>query len=285
MKAGCALVTYQDMKYLSTKRGIDNLVILEALYYMYDANFGTKDKISAAAGQTIHSATQLSSFPLPSPLITPDHYTFRLHSPSNSLRARRQTRSTSPSHSCFIPEFFRTMFTAAFTTPMYLRGSNAFHPVTTQIRPRGFSTTYLPSRTVLWRASSIPESEKSGGSAEDDTLSVEFRQKVNELFGGRQNVKIEMEADSGVQFTVRNKNYGTDYQQTKYAWAVISSIAVISVVAGLAFAVLFYSGAVHGSDQQERRYEMPTYGKSSYINPYELIEERQLRDANVLPDY
>lgn len=94
-----------------------------------------------------------------------------------------------------------------------------------------------------------------------------------------------METDSSVQFMVRNRNYGTEYRQTRYAWTVISSIAVISVVAGLAFAALFYSGAVHGSDQ-ERRYEMPTYGRGSYVNPYELFEEdRQFKDSNTLPDY
>lgn len=176
------------------------------------------------------------------------------------------------------------MLNTAFIASVCLRGGTTSYRVGSQTWCPRFSTQCHPPRPILWRASSIPESEQSGSSAEDDRLSLELRKKVNELFGGRQNVKIEMETDSNVQFTVHNKDYGTGYQQTRYAWTLISSIAVISVVAGLAFAALFYSGAVHGSDQ-ERRYEMPTYGKSSYVNPYELFEEDgQFKDANILPD-
>lgn len=135
-----------------------------------------------------------------------------------------------------------------------------------------------------WRASSIPEPEQSGGMADDDALSLELRNKVNELFGSRQNVTIEMETDSGVQFNVRKTDVEAEYGQSKAAWSVIGSIAVLSVVAGIAFIALYTSGAVHGS-KNERRYDMPTYGKNSYINPYELLEEdRQFQDARALPE-
>lgn len=135
-----------------------------------------------------------------------------------------------------------------------------------------------------WRASSIPEPDQSGSTADDDALNLELRNKVNELFGSRQNVSIEMETDSGVQFTVRKREVEVKYRETKAAWSVVGSIAVLSVVAGLAFIALYATGAVHGSPN-ERRYDMPTYGKNSYINPYELLEEdRQFQDARALSD-
>lgn len=128
--------------------------------------------------------------------------------------------------------------------------------------------------------SSSQDPELSGNSEEDDALNRELQQKVIELFGSRQNVSIDVETDSGVQFIVRKREVAADYRQSKAAWTVITSIAVLSVVAGVAFTLLLYTGAVHGSDQTVRRYEMPTYGKSSYIDPYELLEDdREFQDA------
>lgn len=89
-----------------------------------------------------------------------------------------------------------------------------------------------------------------------------------------------MESDSGAQFIVRRGPGSPDYEQTKAAWTVLISIGVISVAAGILFTALYYTGAVHGSDPSERRYEMPTYGSRAYINPYELLDEdRQLQDS------
>lgn len=152
----------------------------------------------------------------------------------------------------------------------------------TDSRQVHFGTPQRPPRII--RASSIPEPEQSGSTADDEELNLELQKKVNELFGSRQNVSIEMETDAGVQFTVRKREVEDEYRQTKAAWSVIGSIAALSVVAGIAFIALYASGAVHGSPN-ERRYDMPTYGKSSYINPYELLEEdRQFQDARALTE-
>ncbi|CDF32093.1 unnamed protein product [Chondrus crispus] len=133
-----------------------------------------------------------------------------------------------------------------------------------------------------WHASSIPEPEQGGNTADDDALNLELRNKVNELFGSRQNVSIEMEADSNVQFRVRKREVEYEYRQTKAAWSVIGSVAALSVAAGIAFIVLYATGAVHGSPN-ERRYDMPTFGTTSYIDPYELLEEEsQFQDDQTL---
>lgn len=170
------------------------------------------------------------------------------------------------------------MSTLAFCTPPL--------PLTPFHRPRPrtthpFSPPVTPSRP-LWRASSLPPPPSSSNDPEDDALSRELRAKVNELFGGRHNVTIDIEPDSDsgrVQFTVRNRPLAAAHAQhqaqVRMAWNVITSIAVMSVVAGLAFVALFYSGAVHGAGEAERRYEMPTYGKSSYVDPYRLLEEER----------
>lgn len=148
------------------------------------------------------------------------------------------------------------------------------------------STVKRRFQRKIWHASQNRDSERSGIPADDEILNKELQKKVNELFGGRQNVKIEMEQDSSVQFTVRNRGIGSSYDETKAAWTVIGSITAFSLVVGIIFTIMFYSGAVHGSDQDDRRYDMPTYGKSSFINPYELLDEdREFQDAQMLPDY
>lgn len=131
-----------------------------------------------------------------------------------------------------------------------------------------------------WHASSRPGPGSAGSSSEDDRLNSELQEKVNELFGSRKNVSIDIETDSGVQFTVRRGQDALEYQQMKNAWSVFISVGVISVAAGVIFMALYYSGAVHGSQTPNRQYEMPTYGTRSYINPYEVLEEdRQFQDS------
>lgn len=174
------------------------------------------------------------------------------------------------------------MSALAFSTPSLLH--RPFH-LTRTPSTHHFSTP-LPTSRPLWRASSLPTPPSSSNEPDDDALSRELRAKVNELFGGRQNVTIEMESDSGgVQFNVRNRPSAAQQQsQTRMAWTVIGSIAIMSVVAGLAFVALVYSGAVHGADEAHRRYDMPTYGKSSYVDPYKLLddERRALQDGGAL---
>ncbi|KAI0561945.1 hypothetical protein FGB62_69g239 [Gracilaria domingensis] len=136
------------------------------------------------------------------------------------------------------------------------------------------------ARAPSWRASGIPEPERAGSSADDERLSQELQAKVRELFGSRNNVTIDINADSDVQFVVQREDPALDAQQRKSAWAVIWSVGVISVAVGILFTALYYSGAVHGSFDSDKRYEMPTYGSHSYIDPYQLLEEgRQEQDS------
>lgn len=148
-----------------------------------------------------------------------------------------------------------------------------------QNRPFRFAHRSRPSRASTWRAANVPEPEQPESSAsEDEVLSSSLQAKVKELFGSRQNVLIDVDTDSGVQFTVRRGN--AELQETKAAWTVVVSIGVISIAAGAIFTVMYYAGAIHGSQDTARRYEMPTYGSKSYINPYELLEQdRQLQTS------
>lgn len=173
----------------------------------------------------------------------------------------------------------------AFTTSPLLFSRSAYHGHCLQ-SAKTIRVHYAkrPVAFKQWHASSSPDSERGGTTPDDDALSLELRNKVNELFGSRQNVTIELEADSNVQFKVRKREVEDEYRQTKAAWSVIGSIVALSVAAGIAFIALYATGAVHGSPN-ERRYDMPTFGKSSYINPYELLEENQgLQDDQVLSD-
>ena len=55
----------------------------------------------------------------------------------------------------------------------------------------------------------------------------------------------------------------------------------MSIVAGFIFTFLYYNGAVHGSSSADaRRYDMPTYGTASYIDPYKLLDEERKAAEN-----
>ncbi len=106
---------------------------------------------------------------------------------------------------------------------------------------------------------------------DDAELQRQLRAKVKELFGGSENVSILVTGDRA-EFTVRRAPNGETPSSYKTALATVASIAVISVVAGILFAYLYSTGAVHGSPQPQRRYDMPQFSTSSYIDPYELLE-------------
>lgn len=145
------------------------------------------------------------------------------------------------------------------------------------------------------RASALPEPGSGGNTTPDDeVLQSELRAKVNELYGGRQNVRINVESDSPTvelvgranRFNRKNaietngtvKPVAEWFRSTRY---IITFIVVVSLITGSFFTALYYSGAVHGFDSSDGgQYEMPTYGKSSYIDPYELLdsEARALQD-------
>lgn len=183
------------------------------------------------------------------------------------------------------------MIFPAFATPLVI------DPVSTIRRPQVFSsksvflrrsTRCVPStasQRVTWAANAMYGKDGTpDASAEDERLQSELQAKVNELFGGRQNITIDMKKDSDVRFIVRRSTgYDGKSESPELQWLrspryIMSFIIVVSIVTGAFFTALYYSGAVHGYDLSDNRhFEMPTYGKDSYIDPYELLQKEQLR--------
>lgn len=152
------------------------------------------------------------------------------------------------------------------------------------VRPyhRGRLSYVSKSMTKIktWKISNMSEPEQTGSSAEDEMLQVELQQKVKELFGSRQNVTINMDTESEVAFNVRRAAGPTEEEQRKSAISVITTIVILSIAAGALFTGLYYNGAIHGSDNSNKRYEMPSYGSKSYMDPFELLEEdRQFQES------
>lgn len=179
---------------------------------------------------------------------------------------------------------------AAFSTPLIIDNAS------TSRRTRVFSSRSVPSRCtrcvpnttsqrVKWTSNAMYGKDGTpDASAEDERLQSELQAKVNELFGGRQNITIDMKKDSDVRFIVRRSaGYGKKSASPEVQWVrspryIMTFIVVVSIVTGAFFTALYYSGAVHGYDLSDNRhFEMPTYGKDSYIDPYELLRKEQLR--------
>lgn len=116
------------------------------------------------------------------------------------------------------------------------------------------------------------DEEMPSGYTEDARLNHELRMKVKELYGAAENVTIDSNGDS-VDFLVMRSPDGGNLTEYRSALFTVRSIVVMSVVALVGFAVLVQVGAVHDGSITEKTYEMPTYGKSSYVNPYELLQE------------
>lgn len=183
------------------------------------------------------------------------------------------------------------MNSIAFSAPL------VFNATSTSRRARVFSsrsvlyrrsTRCLPSvasQRATWIANAMYGKDGTpDASAEDERLQSELQAKVNELFGGRQNVTIDMKKDSDVRFIVRRStSYDRKSESPEVQWLrspryIMTFIIVVSVVTGAFFTALYYSGAVHGYDLSDNRhFEMPTYGKDSYIDPYEMLRKEQLR--------
>lgn len=141
-----------------------------------------------------------------------------------------------------------------------------------------------PQYPHKWRASASPENDRTKGNIPDDeALQSELRAKVNELFGGRQNVSIDFDTtDSEVQFSVkRGERINPMVERFRSTRYIVTFIVVVSLVTGTFFTALYYSGAIHGYDpSDENHYEMPTYGTRSYVDPYELLQrDKQVQDS------
>jgi hypothetical protein len=109
------------------------------------------------------------------------------------------------------------------------------------------------------------------GLAEDSVLARELRLKVQELYGSSDNVAIVSKPDS-VEFRVLRRAVEED-GELRSAWFTVLSIGVVTVLSIAGFAALVNLGAVHDARTTDRTYEMPAYGKRSYVNPYELLQE------------
>lgn len=126
-----------------------------------------------------------------------------------------------------------------------------------------FKVCRRPSVTML-------DSDKNKGE-EDILLARELRRKVDQLYGGAENVAMRSTAD-GVEFRVLRQPERDEEAQVRSAWGVIASICVAAVVSIAGFAALVQVGAVHDSSIGDREYSMPAYGSSSYVNPYEMLD-------------
>ena len=152
-----------------------------------------------------------------------------------------------------------------------------------ECRRRGFSTLQKKSRgskagTSFIYAAQTPNdkggtSDAGYRSNDDEKLQSELNDKIRELFGGSENISIKMDEDDSAEFLVRRGPGGVNVSSYRFAWVNASSVLIaVSAIAGLLFAYLYFSGAVHGSPSPNRRYEMPTYKTRSYIDPYELLD-------------
>lgn len=141
--------------------------------------------------------------------------------------------------------------------------------------PLAFLSPALPCvarRRTPPRCRRAPSMRDRDAGEEDVLLARELRRKVSELYGGAENVAISSTRD-GVDFRVIRGPARDEEAQVRSAWITLASIGVVAVLSVAAFGVLMSVGAVHGSGVGEREYEMPAYGRRSYVNPYELLEQ------------
>lgn len=110
---------------------------------------------------------------------------------------------------------------------------------------------------------------------ENDALQRELRAKVKELYGGTENVSIALnggddddEERALPEFTVTDGEY-------RQAVFTVSSIAVLSVLAGLVFAFMYNSGAIHGSPEPQKIQNGPrpyqNTNSHSRLDPYAML--------------
>lgn len=113
---------------------------------------------------------------------------------------------------------------------------------------------------------------RDGPEADDSALARELQLRVKELYGGSDNVAIESGADS-VEFRVLRAGRSAEAEELRSAWFTVLSIGVATAISIAGFAALVNLGAVHDARLTSRDYEMPAYGKRSYVNPYELLQD------------
>lgn len=121
------------------------------------------------------------------------------------------------------------------------------------------------------RASQQPPEREREVAPDNDALQRELRMKVKELYGDVSNVSIRVNGDQA-EFTVRREGDRlkgpSEYRQ---AVMTVTSIALLSVAAGLLFAGMYFSGAVHDSSSTIKNSE--SYSGYTRYDPYALLED------------
>lgn len=131
------------------------------------------------------------------------------------------------------------------------------------------------------RVCSVKMSSGGRGELDDAKLNDELKRRVRELFGdgkeARPGVGGQYSFDSG---SMRKAQGGEGaVGDRRDAVFTLSSIAVMSVIAGIVFTFLWNSGFVHDGAIQRRYYDMPTYGSASYIEPFELLAKDYFQES------
>lgn len=138
------------------------------------------------------------------------------------------------------------------------------HPLRFCGRRTSTASTRLARSNIDRRVvcTSQPEREVAD---ENEALQRELRAKVKELFGGAENVSIAVNGERA-EFTVKPAA-DTEYKQAVFT---ASSIAVLSVIAGLVFAFMYNSGAIHGSPDPQKA---PYHSSSARgrMDPYAML--------------
>lgn len=110
--------------------------------------------------------------------------------------------------------------------------------------------------------------------SDDEQLYRELREKVRELYGGRENVAIDaMDSDELVEFKVRTAPDGSNVSAYRAAWFTVGSIIAAVVISVGVFAVMVKVGAVHDASLKRREYDMPSYRNRSYVQPMDFLQE------------
>jgi len=117
----------------------------------------------------------------------------------------------------------------------------------------------------------------AGNDMDDQQLNAELQRRVKELFGSSRRESVNGAADrkeGEYSFEPQNSRdplRAPSRGSRQDALFTLTSIAVMSVIAGILFTFLFESGYIHDASQDRPYYNMPTYGTTSYIEPVELL--------------
>lgn len=125
----------------------------------------------------------------------------------------------------------------------------------------------------------------AGGDTDDGVLARDLQQRVQELYGSASDNVALSDVDDAKFRALRGLDSKKQETEVRSAWFTLISIGVATAVSIAGFAFLVHVGAVHDATRSARDYEMPAYGKWSYVNPYELLDEDSARLDNKAYEY